>query len=90
MLVPIYLGLCRVADLDRGHEAANVLISADLGMAVEVSVVHSVAMIAAGGLSAWLKCIATSDLISLCRAELVQFQMRLGPLGPPPWSVLAR
>ena len=54
MLVPIYLGLCRVADLDRGHEAANVLISADLGMAVEVSVVHSVAMIAAGGLSAWL------------------------------------
>ena len=54
MLVPIYLGLCRVADLDTGHEAANVLISADLGMAVEVSVVHSVAMIAAGGLSAWL------------------------------------
>jgi hypothetical protein len=54
MLVPIYLGLCRVADLDRGHEAANVLISADLGMAVEVSVVHSVAMIAAGGLSACL------------------------------------
>jgi hypothetical protein len=54
MLVPIYLGLCRVADLDRGHEAAGVLISAGLGMAVEVSVVHSVAMIAAGGLSAWL------------------------------------
>jgi hypothetical protein len=27
MLVPIYLGLCRVADLDRGHEAAGVLIS---------------------------------------------------------------
>ena len=54
MLVPIYLGLCRVADLDRGHEAAGVLISADLGMAVEVSVVHTVAMIAAGGLSAWL------------------------------------
>ena len=54
MLVPIYLGLCRVADLDRGHEAAGVLISADLGMAVEVSVVHSVAMIAAGGFTAWL------------------------------------
>ena len=54
MLVPIYLGLCRVADLDRGHEAAGVLISASLGMAVEVSVVHSVAMVAAGGLSAWL------------------------------------
>ena len=49
MLVPIYLGLCRAADLDQGHEAAGALINADLGMAVLVSVVHSVAMIAAGG-----------------------------------------
>jgi hypothetical protein len=54
MLVPIYLGLCRIADLDRGHEAAGALINANLGMAVLVSVVHSVAMIAAGGFSAWL------------------------------------
>jgi hypothetical protein len=54
MLVPIYLGLCRVADFDRGHEAAGILISADLDMAVEVSVVHAVAMIVTGGLSAWL------------------------------------
>ena len=54
MLVPIYLGLCRAADLDKGHEAAGALISANLGMAVLVSVVHSVAMIAAGGLLAWL------------------------------------
>jgi hypothetical protein len=54
MLVPIYLGLCRVADLDRGHEAASALINANLGMAVLVSVVHSVAMIAAGGSLAWL------------------------------------
>ena len=54
MLVPIYLGLCRVADLNRGHEAAGVLISADLGMAIAVSVVHAAAMVAAGGLSAWL------------------------------------
>jgi hypothetical protein len=54
MLVPIYLGLCRAADLDRGHEAAGALITANLGMAVLVSVVHSVAMIAAGGLLAWL------------------------------------
>jgi hypothetical protein len=49
MLVPIYLGLCRAADLNSGHEAAGVLINADLGMAVMVSVVHSVMMIAAGG-----------------------------------------
>ena len=54
MLVPIYLGLCRAADLDRGHQAASALISASLGMAVLVAVVHSVAMIAAGGFSAWL------------------------------------
>jgi hypothetical protein len=54
MLVPIYLGLCRAADLDKGHEAAGALINANLGMAILVSVVHSVAMIVAGGLLAWL------------------------------------
>ena len=54
MLVPIYLGLCRAADLDKGHEAAGALINANLGMAVLVSGVHSVAMIAAGGFLAWL------------------------------------
>jgi len=54
MLVPIYLGLCRAADLNRGHEAAGALIKANLGMAVLVSVVHSVTMIAAGGFLAWL------------------------------------
>jgi len=54
MLVPIYLGLCRATDRDRGHQAAGALINADLGMAVLVSVVHAVAMIAAGGFLAWL------------------------------------
>jgi hypothetical protein len=54
MLVPIYLGLCRAADLDKGHEAAGALINANLGMAILVSVVHSVAMIVAGGFLAWL------------------------------------
>lgn len=54
MLVPIYLGMCRVADFDRGHQAAGTLINADLGMAVLVSVVHSVAMVAAGGCVSWL------------------------------------
>jgi hypothetical protein len=48
MLVPIYLGLCQASDLDRGHEAAGAR------MAVLVSVVHSVAMMMAGGFSAWL------------------------------------
>src|SRR5260370_2786247 len=47
MLVPIYLGLCRAADLNRGHEAAGALINSTLGIAVLVSVVHSLPMIAA-------------------------------------------
>ena len=54
MLVPIYLGLCRAADLDKGHEAAGAFINANLGMAVLVSVVHSLTIIAAGGCLAWL------------------------------------
>lgn len=54
MLVPIYLGLCESAGLDTGHEAAATLVGANLGMALIVSVVHSLAMIAAGGSAAWL------------------------------------
>jgi len=54
MLVPIYLGLCRATDLDRGHKAADALINTNLEMAIMVSAVHSVAMIAAGGFLAWL------------------------------------
>lgn len=54
MLVPIYLGLCRAADMDRGHAAADTLISANLGTAVLVAVVHALAMVAAGGCCAWL------------------------------------
>lgn len=54
MLLPIYLGLCRIADSDKGHAAADALINKNLEMAVLVSVIHSAAMIAAGGLLAWL------------------------------------
>jgi hypothetical protein len=54
MLVPIYLGLCKSSDLDRGHEAAGALINTSLKMAVLVAVTHSIAMIAAGGSLAWL------------------------------------
>ncbi len=54
MLVPIYLGLCREADLDKGHEAVGTLINANLGMAALVSIVHTSTMIAAGGFLAWL------------------------------------
>jgi hypothetical protein len=54
MLVPIYLGLCRAAELDSAHAAAGSLINTNLGTAVLVSIVHSVGMITAGGFLAWL------------------------------------
>lgn len=54
MLAPIYLGLCRASGPSRGHETLGALIDANLGMAVLVSAVHAVAMIAAGGCVAWL------------------------------------
>jgi hypothetical protein len=54
MLLPIYLGLCRAADLDPGHRAAGALMNASLDMAVLVALVHSAAMVTAGGTCAWL------------------------------------
>ena len=54
MLVPIYLRLCRTDRLDGGHRAAGALIDANLAMALLVSAVHAIAMIAAGGTAAWL------------------------------------
>ncbi|MEA2840864.1 MAG: hypothetical protein QOF41_2194 [Methylobacteriaceae bacterium] len=54
MLVPIYLGLCRAADLNAEHFAAGALIKGDVAMAILVSIAHSIAMIGAGGVLAWL------------------------------------
>lgn len=54
MLVPIYLGLCRSLGEGQGHEAAETLMGASLGMAAIVSTVHAAAMVGAGGLVAWL------------------------------------
>ena len=54
MLVPIYLGLCGSGDSGTDHQAARTLVGSDLGMAVLVSALHSVAMVAAGGLAALL------------------------------------
>jgi hypothetical protein len=54
MLVPIYLGLCASAGLDSGHQAAATLVGSNFAMALIVSVVHTVAMISAGGGAAWL------------------------------------
>lgn len=54
MLVPIFLGLCSAGDIGGGHAAARTLIGTSLRVAVLVSMVHAAAMIAAGGLLAWL------------------------------------
>ncbi len=54
MLVPIYLGICHANELDRGHQAASVLIGGNLATAILVSVVHTAAMIVTGGLVAVL------------------------------------
>ena len=54
MLLPIYLGLCGSFDMDRSHQATQALIGNNLGMAFLVSGVHAAAMIAVGGLLAWL------------------------------------
>ena len=49
MLVPIYLGICAVADTDVGHEAARSLMSGNIGSALLVAFVHTIAMTVAGG-----------------------------------------
>jgi hypothetical protein len=54
MLVPIYLGLCQTSAPGQGREAAAILINTNLDVAIRVSVLHSVAMISAGGCLAWL------------------------------------
>jgi hypothetical protein len=54
MLVPIYLGVCRAGDLDRGHLAAATLTGGHLVTALSVSLVHTVAMILSGGLLAFV------------------------------------
>lgn len=49
MLVPIYLGLCRTGDV-----MAAALLGASLATALLVAFAHTLAMLAAGGLMAWL------------------------------------
>jgi hypothetical protein len=53
MLVPIYLGLSSSSAM-AGHHSSGVMVNANLSLAVVVSVVHTLAMIGAGGLLAWL------------------------------------
>jgi hypothetical protein len=54
MLVPIFLGMCRPADADVGHRAADALMQSNVAMALSVALAHSIAMILAGGFCAWV------------------------------------
>jgi hypothetical protein len=53
ILVPIYLGLSSSPSM-AGHHPSGEMMNANLSLAVLVSVVHTLAMIGAGGLLAWL------------------------------------
>ena len=53
MLVPIYLGICRTIETNAGHDAADTLISGNLGIAVTVALAHTAAMTLSGGAIAW-------------------------------------
>jgi hypothetical protein len=53
MLVPIYLGLSSAPQM-AGHHHSGAVMNANLSLAVLVSVIHTLAMIGAGGTLAWL------------------------------------
>ena len=53
MLVPIYLGLCDVEDLDLGHRAASDLMTRFAGLTLAVAAAHTLAMIVSGGILAF-------------------------------------
>lgn len=52
MLLPIYLGICRLDRLDAGHQAASELMSSNILSALYVSAAHTAAMMVAGGVIA--------------------------------------
>ena len=54
MLLPIYLGLCSTGELDAAHQASSILMGRNLTTAVLVSLVHTLAMVTAGGVIALL------------------------------------
>ncbi|WP_299863835.1 hypothetical protein [uncultured Hoeflea sp.] len=52
MLVPIYLGICKLEELDAGHQAAGALMAGNLVTAFVVATAHTLAMTIAGGVIA--------------------------------------
>jgi hypothetical protein len=49
MLLPIYLGICSAGEPDVAHRASATLMAGNVGTAGLVSLVHTVAMVVAGG-----------------------------------------
>jgi hypothetical protein len=54
MLLPIYLGLCSIEEFDKAHQASAILMAQNSATAVIVSLVHTIAMVVAGGVFALL------------------------------------
>jgi hypothetical protein len=54
MLLPIYLGLCSIEELDKAHQASSILMAQNSETAVLVSLAHTLAMVTAGGVIALL------------------------------------
>lgn len=52
MLVPIYLGLCAIEELDAGHRAASALMTTT-ALALGVAILHTLAMMGSGGAMAY-------------------------------------
>lgn len=52
MLVPIYLGLCALEELDMGHQAVSSLMTQYAGLTFAVALAHTIAMVASGGILA--------------------------------------
>lgn len=53
MLVPIYLGLCGLDELDTGHLAASEIMANNAALTLAVALAHTAAMIAGGGAMAF-------------------------------------
>ncbi|MEM1004740.1 MAG: hypothetical protein AAGK26_05125 [Pseudomonadota bacterium] len=53
MLVPIYLGLCNLDELDAGHQAMSRIMTTNALLVLGVAALHTIAMILGGGLLAY-------------------------------------
>ncbi|WP_425471843.1 hypothetical protein [Ruegeria sediminis] len=53
MILPIYLGLCGLDEMDRGHRAASEIMGTNVVLALVVAFVHTLAMVVSGGVLAY-------------------------------------